>query len=593
MRGRGTIELRASPPVPLLALPALVLIAVLMAHSDGAVAADSPRPGQRVETSVRSTAPDRRQVKESYVRVYDPLPESAGAHPPECDWIGYLRLRNAKGPRKATRADAVLVSMPGFLGGAASFDQVGRNVVVSAARKRRNVEVWALDRRSNCLEDHLGVEEAARRGDARIAYEYYFYGREVRGRRFGGFKTAEDARFLDNVGLAQTLRDQYTVIRYGMPARLRTRKLICGGHSLGGPLTAAFAGWDFDGNPDTTADAGFNQCAAFFGLDTSFSFGGSDSSSGGPTGVGAQAALASGSGGSPFIDAPPVTPETLQVLAPNGVAAYQQPDQESVLTSLIPNTPEFELTLRLLFSRDAVNFATGSPSVRDFRLTNEVVVAGVFDDNSSPISIFRSSIGTYDGGPVAQKNFPTPGGSSAVPGLGPSAGLVAGGRLMVPETPHGPLYRWRDYDRIGARDAPVQVDDSGRHYTWPATEVSDIHQLARAMFEAPADFVEQYFPTRIMSDVVSAQSGDRSGELQNLRYDDGVTRRPSLLVNARDGIGTAPSGEGGTRVVTLSGYDHLDVVTAARRQNNGRSEGSSTTLRKFALKVAVPRRTGR
>ena len=58
-------------------------------------------------------------------------------------------------------------------------------------------------------------------------------------------------------GLGLTVRDWHAVITRELPDRaVRTRKLICGGHSLGDLLTAALASWDFDGDPATTDDAG-------------------------------------------------------------------------------------------------------------------------------------------------------------------------------------------------------------------------------------------------------------------------------------------------------------------------------------------------
>ena len=83
--------------------------------------------------------------------------------------------------------------------------------------------------------------------------------------------------------MEQTVRDWNAVMTNGIPSRaVRRRKMFCGGHSLGGPLTTAYAGWDFDGNPATTADAGYEQCAGFFGLDTSLTTGGGDASPAGP-----------------------------------------------------------------------------------------------------------------------------------------------------------------------------------------------------------------------------------------------------------------------------------------------------------------------
>jgi hypothetical protein len=53
-----------------------------------------------VARPVHSAAPDADLVKESFVRLYKPLPKRNGPHPKACDWISYLRYRSADGPRK-------------------------------------------------------------------------------------------------------------------------------------------------------------------------------------------------------------------------------------------------------------------------------------------------------------------------------------------------------------------------------------------------------------------------------------------------------------------------------------------------------------
>jgi hypothetical protein len=574
----------ASRRVVLSLLP--LAMAILAAPAARGALPVSPEPGERVERAVRSDAPDSNRVRESYVRVYEPLPEEAGPHPRRCDWVGYLRFRNRGGPERSAGADAVLASMPGILAGASMHDQLARNVVRRAAGRGLDFEYWALDRRANCLEDHRGVRAGKRAEDAAIAFDYYYGGREVRGRRFGGFKSSEEAEFLSEVGLEQTLIDWRAVIREGIPnRRRRARMLLCGGHSLGGPLTVAFAGWDFDGNPETDKDAGYRHCAAFFGLDTSLEH------AEGEGGVGIAAALAEASRGSPYLNAPPFTPETSQILGPFGIAAYQEPNVESALVDRIPRTPAFELSNRLLFARNAAEFASGMPSPRDFRITNEAALAAIWDDNSVPITIMRTSLGTFDGGPVVAKDFPTPSEASAFPGAD-AAPLVNNSFLTAPETPEGPLYRWRGHRRVAAAGAPP-VAGFGRDYTAAASEVSDVRQLARAHFEAPADYPEQYFPTRLATDAFSAAEGDRSGDLENLRHD-GVSERPSLLVQAGDsdtnsgaavepGREWARDGIGGE--LTLAGYNHIDVVSAAYRQHGGRPEAASQALTRFALRV--------
>jgi hypothetical protein len=552
------------------------VVAIACALAGAGAASAATRPGTTVERGIRSEAPDAKSVRASYVRVYDPLPASVGPHPSACDWLAYLRFRDPKGPRESARADAVVVLIPGFLAGGSSFDVLARNAVLNSAARGSHVEVWGLDRRANCLEDHTGVEAASRARDASVAYDYYWRGGEAGGRRFDGFKSGSEADFLREFGLERTVRDWYTVLTRAVPdRRQRVKKVICGGHSLGGPLTAAFASWDFDGDPDTIDDAGYNQCAGLVGLDTSVAI---DGSSGAPGGASAFD-VAGQNRAAPFIDAPPLTPETIQLPSVFGVGAFHRARGTDLLRKL-PHSNNIDLAQRLLFSRDAANFVTGRPSIRDFTVTNEVVLSGVFDDNSAPIFFLRASLGFATGGPVVDKNFPGP----------------SGGFLAIPSEPKTPLYSWRNYDEVRP---PIALNDDGEPFTTREGEVTDIHQLARAMFEAPADYVEQYFPTRILTDVTAAEEGDRSGSLSNLRYD-GPSKRPLLLIQARDSdnndpddrgppiAGERPNGLALSREWILPGYNHLDVAAAARRQNDGRPEPSSGSLTDFVFDVVRP-----
>ena len=544
------------------------------------------KPWKRVETKVHSASADASRVAESYVSLRFALPKAAGPRPERCNWIGYLRFRDAGGPSKERDADEVFVTMPGIFAGAGSLDIFARNVIRTARASGRHVEVWTLDRRSNCLEDHYGVDQGKVRRDYRLAMKYYYHGAAINGRKFGGFNSEQDAEFLKGVGLEQTVRDEYAVIRRAIPRKQRKKKVFCAGHSLGGPLTTAFAAWDFDGNPNTKDDAGYNQCAGFIALDTRLnggtSGGGSGNGGGGDSSVGFADFFAQASGGSPYVNAPPFTPETIQAVPLTALAAFQFPRQESDVIDLLPNDANFQLTLRTLFSRDPANAVSQMPSIRDFRTTNEVALGATFDDNSSPVTILRTSLGTFAGGPVAQKSFPAPYNGEL------ASGLIDGKHLMIPtKAPNGPLYTWWDATQFGQPGTPHQVDDSGAPFTNARSEVTAIHQFSRSIFEAPADFAEQYFPLRLLTDVEDAGNGDRSGSLQNYRYN-GIPKHPQFYADAQHGIeeGSDPPPLGGRNAwIKLPGYDHIDVATAAIRQNTGKHEAESAALVRWSAQV--------
>ncbi len=553
-----------------------VVLAALLALP-GAAAAQ-----QRTETSVKSKATDAKLVRQSYVRLRDPLPADSAAHPAACDFIAYTRWRNAKGPKKATKAHSVIVLMPGLLGGAMTFDAVARNTVRAAAARKRNVEVWGLDRRSNCLEDLHGVQAADRAGSIQPAFDYYYGGKEVEGRKFPGFKSAEEAKFLEDFGLEGTVRDWHTVLTREIPSRShRAKRVICGGHSLGGPITAAFASWDFDGNEATTEDAGYNQCAGFIGFDPTVDI---DGSGGGAAGGGGRTGVAAQSGAAPVIKAPPHTPGTIQLTTIAGVGAYHQPNAETNFNKQIPNTPEYEVTVRALYSRDAVNFATGNPNPRDYRVTGAALFGSIFDDNSAGLSFLRASLGFVTGGPLVDKNFPTPNPTLALTGS------------------TEPLYTWQDYTEVGRNGAPVALNSQGKPYTNRDSEVTDIRDFARSFFDGPTNFVEQYFPVRLLADVGAAEGGDRSGGLAGMKHN-GSAMKPILLIQAADSddnderdsgparvSSTKPNDKPLSREIVIPGYNHLDVTMAARVQTDGHTEMSSSRVALFAMNVVPGRR---
>lgn len=600
---------------------AVLTAAAVMAFGASAATAktrhpgQAPRPGARIERRVASTAIHHRAISETYVRQYQPLPRSLGA-PTACDWIGYLRFRDRHGPRNPSRADAVFVEMPGLFGGASLSESLASNVIRNAARHRRHFELWVLDRRANCLEDSTGLAAAKRTGDYHVALDYYYRRRKINGRRFAGSKTSPETPYLSEFGLAQTMRDEYAVITRGIPNQaVRKRKVFCGGHSLGGSLTGAFASWQFDDGDEAPGrldldDAGYNQCAGFFALDTAVT----NNLGGGSKDVGLKgdalyeaetAGIRSGALSRQAASLPVLNPEVFELAGIMALAAHQEPNGSKLLQEL-PHDSNVDFLLRFLLSRDAAAFATGIPSPRSYRLTNEALLGTFADDNSEPIAGLQASLGTYDGGPVAEKDFPLPGALPDFPLLGPTlSGLLAdtivtpGGsnsRLMIPARANGPLYRWRNYQHVGAAGAPRQIDSLGHPFTSAASEVTGMHSFAGSLYDGTTDAWEQYFPMRLLLDDAAFLTGGRRGDLSAVRHENGPDLRPYLEIIAGEGVATEASsapvepGVGPRRRVVLPGYNHLDVTTAAGRQNGRRSEGASDALVHFALDVIRRRR---
>lgn len=427
--------------------------------------------------------------------------------------------------------------------------------------------------------------QARAAGNPQVAFDYYFNGKAVGGRTFAGIATPAQTAWLSRVGLAQTVRDETTVITRELPAAFRTKKLLCGGHSLGGPLTGALASWDFDGDPATTADAGYKQCAGFFTLDTRLPEPGDPNNQAIPTALGIADGLAGAITGAPTITGgPPFSAEVFQIVPILGLATELAPDAPSALIGQLPRDDNFNSALGLLLSSTWLQALTGQPDVRTLNASNAATLASVFDDNSSAISILRAGLGLPGGAPVAPKEFPVPFDAPV------TLGLFGGSRLGAPASygPGAPMYRWRTWQQV-ASDPPLLAPD-GKPYSTATNEVTDIQQFAAAMASGSLDFLEQYFPTRIVTDLTAFGIGDRGGSLKDARYNVDFSTKPVLNLDAARGLapgmGAAADGPN-SRTVSLPGYSHLDVGTAAENDANGQPSALPVELARFALRVAA------
>src|SRR4051794_8799730 len=155
------------------------------------------------------------------------------------DTYSSVRGTNAPGPSRYDRsyvlkigpsnAKRILVLVPGTFGGAGDFRLVARDIV----KRVPDLQVWAWDRRSNALED----TSVFAKGKPDDAFAYYLNG--------GGFKPVngpEDTPYAREWGLKTSLEDLRRVV---LQAGKRGRKVILGGHSLGGAAGMGHAGGGF------------------------------------------------------------------------------------------------------------------------------------------------------------------------------------------------------------------------------------------------------------------------------------------------------------------------------------------------------------
>lgn len=210
VRGRGR------PPLPLLSL-------LLLLPLGGCL----PIPDVRLELQV---SPPRYRLAPSAVptryRAVEGYPEP---HTPAEFNRSYLLQYALDEP-----ADTVVVMMPGIFGGAASFDPLARQLVAAVP----GLQVWAVDRRANALEDRTGFRAAQSAEDGLLAVRYYL---ERRGRP-GGFQPLrpEQVPFMAYWGLEVHLHDLHRVI---LEARRQADTVLLAGHSLGASLVSLYTAY--------------------------------------------------------------------------------------------------------------------------------------------------------------------------------------------------------------------------------------------------------------------------------------------------------------------------------------------------------------
>lgn len=186
------------------------------------------------------------------------------------------------------------------------------------------------------------------------------------------------------MGIAQTVWEEYDLLKEELPGqRLRREKVLCGGHSLGGAITAFFAEWDFAGSP------GYEQCAGYFALDSTIS-----------------TSLRSLSG------------------LPSGPAASDAGlGYDAVQAGLDSGAIPRDLSLPVLINPETENLLNSS---------------------SQPLAFLETSDGFFngDGGAVVDKNFPLPSDLARQPSLQSLDGsLLGNGPARHPGYPGRPPVR--------------------------------------------------------------------------------------------------------------------------------------------------------
>lgn len=377
-----------------------------------------------------------------------PNPTTNTPTPAQYNRVQVLRYRVDATPARAARA--VIVAMPGFLGGAGSFDPMARAIVARSASGEAPVEVWAVDRRANLLEDLRGMHTAERLDDPEIAARYYNdRDLSIGDRTFGDPPAATDPSlaYMSEWGLASTLNDLRAVINRVPNPR---EHVVLMGHSLGASIVEAYAAWDFDGTPGYRSIAGLALVDGVAGGGDASEDAWRNGAATGIPGVGSVGVTALRATGPRYFALPILGLRALWVSEIVARRALRAPEA-------VVRDPARDSVFRLLLGVSPV------PA-----MTNAAALGFAFDDRSCPLAFARMSCGTATGGAVGDRPNP-----------------FAMGETLSAPTDSSATYRWTDAPAVSPR------------------EFSSIRSTARAWTATPSNFSEWYFPARLTTDVAA------------------------------------------------------------------------------------------
>ena len=462
---------------------------------------DSPVRIRREVMYVRAPSPPKNPVATAHAET-----------PPELDFVRVVRYRLDTGDAPPQPARAIAVLMPGFLGGAGSYDALARALVrrgeldtgPASSPSPGHIEAWAIDRRANLLEDQHGLDVAEVRGDPELAKKYYFSGQALEGKSYAGVRPPAELAFQSEWGLAATVSDLHAVMQL-VPAAERKGRVVLVGHSLGASIAEAYAAWDFAGTP------GYDELAGLVLVD------GTSATEGDATPPLTEAQYKTGYGTGllvrPGLDKIRAG-EPYYVLPLLGSDVYPVGAILALRTSLRPTAvvtdPDRDQMMRVLLGlRDLPEF------------TSRAALGFSFDRAYDGLSFVAVSCGAATGGPVE-----------------PYTGVL-GDELLHPTDPSA-RYDWIDYD---------QSTPTGN---------TALGELARSWFLGPSlDFAEWYFPNRLSLDAPAAgtltlKPTDWPFQQYGLRASHGAALDLPIFVLASALVG---KGKG-----DVTGYDRLRAL---------------------------------
>ena len=156
----------------------------------------------------------------------------------------------------SVQPDGIVVLIPGFEGGASNFYVLAENLLRRAAEQENLVlEVWAVDRRSNQLEDTVGLNIAEEHMDPQIGLDFLFGGAlglefspeliDGPNRRAIFYNSNSDTAFMSQWTTLVHSQDFDAIVEAAQNVA-RSGNVFLGGHSAGTGYTARYAATNFN-----------------------------------------------------------------------------------------------------------------------------------------------------------------------------------------------------------------------------------------------------------------------------------------------------------------------------------------------------------
>jgi hypothetical protein len=500
---------------------------------------------------------------------------------------------------------AILILVPGFLGGAGNFTPLAEQLV---HRFNGNLEVWAVDRRPNQLEDRRGALHGRMRLAANDvpgyldALQFYFPDVDAPGGTvpfpngtgdadvdgdgvvdppfalpdaLGGTSpfqqlAQDDARFAAYWGLDTYVRDWKILVDEARAIVGPAGLVLFGGHSAGTGFAGIFAAYDFDPGPGV--DPARDHIDGLLLLE-----------GGGPGNGSANVTFTRNGTNQPAVPRPasPAAYDGLvaQLAAPGGLDVFL-PSFVGASVSGIGVGAELagldgsfragqaSLMQRTSFLRSfPFSLVLGAP------MTAESVIGLFIDDDHSPVATLSGSYGFSDDGPNTL--FTLLGSSFYLAGRAPGGALRTWKSFDDPTLPRCPPSDPEDGTGCAIQDNGPRPNPTDPPRKWGTTvEVSDLDDLVRNQWGA-TNFLEWYYLSgRVSLDLAYGRDSSSLGDESRLAVtQNAAMNKPVLCIGGSNGLAPSEASFSGylgsiatptadKEIFIAEGYAHLDPLTA-------------------------------